>query len=174
MNPDTCLHFRQDDLIAESYVAMAGPLCRFIASRIGNAAEAEDLTQEIFARLLEYNALLSAETLPRFLYRMARNLITDHFRRHACRKSAAEYFARFTPAAVHNTEEQIAANDLLRIERQVVGAMPRRKASVYALYIYDDFSAADIAAELQISRRTVENHIFSARCELRKALAGAI
>lgn len=174
MNPNLRLPLRQDKLIAESYAAMAGPLRRFIASRIGNATEAEDLTQEIFVRLLEYNALLSAETLPRFLFRIARNLITDYFRRHACRKRAAEYFACFTPVAVRNTEEQIAANDLLCIEQQVVAAMPHRKASVYTLYIYDDFSATDIAAALQISRRTVENHIFSARCDLRKAMANVI
>lgn len=174
MNQPFRMIVRRDDIISECYTALREPLCRYVASRVGNAADAEDMAQEVFVRLLEYNALLTPETLPRFIWRIARNLITDYFRRHACRKSAAEYFAQFAPVSARNTEEEIAAAEVLHIEHEVVARMPRRKARVYGLYVRECRSSDEIAADLGISRRTVENHIFSARCELRKALADAI
>lgn len=173
MNRSYRLIVRQDELIAESYEALRTPLRRFIASRIGGDAEAEDMVQDVFAKILEYDRVLTPDTLAGFVYTTARNMITDWFRRHACRRSAAEYFARFAPRSTHETEEQVAVGDLRRLEEEVVAAMPRRKAHVYCLYVREGRSSEQIAQSLGLSRRTVENHIFSARTDLREALAYA-
>lgn len=168
------IEIRRDSLIAECYATLCEPLRRYAESYICNRTEAEDLVQDVFIRLLDYNTLLNEQSLHGLVYRIARNLITDHFRRNACRKSAAEYFSRFGTSVTRNTEETVSANELLRIEQSVFAAMPPRKAQVYMLYVHENRSAGEISARLNLSRRTVENHIFSARCDLRKALACAV
>src|SRR5262245_32495268 len=57
-------------------------LRRFIRRRVPNAADAEDILQDVFAELVEANSLLMPiEHLTGWLFRVARNRITDLFRK---------------------------------------------------------------------------------------------
>src|SRR6186713_1307715 len=67
------------------------PVFGFLLSLTGERAIAEDLLQETFLRVLERQA--SYEELGQFramLFRIARNLCADHFRRNSRRRPAAE------------------------------------------------------------------------------------
>lgn len=176
MNPTSqILSFaRQDELILKAYLSRRDAIRGYILKRIGNYADSEDLTQDVFARLLEYNTLLTEQTLPSFIYTIARNQVIDYLRRHACSRRAAEYFFVHSHRSIRNTEEQIAVNELERLEEQSVAAMSPRKAKVYLLYVHENRSVDEISESLQLSRRTVENHIFSARVDLREALRCAL
>ena len=57
-------------------------LYRYIYSRTGNAATAEDLTGEVFARFLETlrSGRNPPRSLPAWLYTTAHNLVVDHYR----------------------------------------------------------------------------------------------
>ncbi|MCI3920391.1 RNA polymerase sigma factor SigZ [Paenibacillus sp. TRM 82003] len=65
-------------------------LRNFIRSRVRHAQDAEDLLQEIFLRVhRSIGALSGEEKLQGWLYRIARNAITDYYRKNA-RKGAME------------------------------------------------------------------------------------
>ena len=54
----------------------------FIAARVNDPAETEDLLQEIFLRIHRHlDSVDSAERLQGWLYRIARNAVIDHYRR---------------------------------------------------------------------------------------------
>ncbi len=165
---------RQDELIASAYLCRRDAIRGYILKRIGNIADSEDLTQDVFTRLLEYNTLLTEQTLPSFIYTIARNHVIDYLRRHACSRRAAEYFFIHSNRSTRNTEEQIAVNELESLEQQSIAQMSPRKAKVYLLYVHENRSVDEISESLQLSRRTVENHIFSARVDLREALRCAL
>lgn len=61
------------------------PLFRFIWSRVQDQATAEDLTGELFVRMVHSLPNYRANGAPfrAWLYRIARNLITDHHRKHS-------------------------------------------------------------------------------------------
>jgi RNA polymerase sigma-70 factor (ECF subfamily) len=164
----------QKDLLAKVYVERRGQIMGYIRKRIGLVAESEDLTQEVFLRLIERPALLVEETLARYIYATARNLVIDYLRRHASSRRAQEYFAQHAPHATRCTEEQIAANELEALEAESIRQMSPRKAEIYLLYIHENQPIDQIASTLRLSRRTVENHIFSARIEVRDALRHAL
>lgn len=164
----------QKDLLAKVYMERRGQIMGYIRKRIGLAAESEDLTQEVFLRLIERPALLVEETLARYIYATARNLVIDYLRRHASSRRAQEYFAQHAPHATRCTEEQIAANELEALEAESIRQMSPRKAEIYLLYIHENQPIDQIASTLGLSRRTVENHIFSARIEVRDALRHAL
>ena len=68
--------------LAEIYDRYAEPIYRYLYRYLGNAAQAEDLTGEVFVRLLE---ALNTRRGPRdrlqgWLYRVAHNLAMDWFR----------------------------------------------------------------------------------------------
>jgi RNA polymerase sigma factor (sigma-70 family) len=109
----------QDRRLSEIIAEQRSRLGKFIRRRVPDPSDAEDIVQEVFYELVEANRLLMPiEHVTGWLFRVARNRITDLFR-----KKKAE---TFSDAAVENEE-----GELLRIEDQ----LPSPDAGPEALYL---------------------------------------
>ena len=72
----------QDRRISEVVAEERSRLRSFIRKRVPNEADVEDLLQEVFSELVEANRLLMPiEYVTAWLFRVARNRITDLFRK---------------------------------------------------------------------------------------------
>jgi RNA polymerase sigma factor (sigma-70 family) len=72
----------QDTRIAETIAREGGRLRRFITSRTADRLDAEDILQDVFFELVEaYRLMQPIEHVGAWLFRVARNRITDYFRR---------------------------------------------------------------------------------------------
>jgi RNA polymerase sigma factor (sigma-70 family) len=110
---------RQDDQISEVVERERSRLRNFIRRRVPDPADAEDIVQEVFYELVEANRLLMPiEHVTGWLFRVARNRITDLFR-----KKKPENFA---DAALEDEE-----GELLEIE----DLLPSADAGPEALYV---------------------------------------
>lgn len=163
----------QNDRIADAYQRWYGALYGFICKRIGwdRTEDAEDLVQDTFLHLLSCRTPLDGDRLVRFIYTVAKNQVIDYLRHHACIVAARSFFQEHARRVSHNTEEMVAAHELERLEKESLDRMPRRKAQVYALYTHEGKSVQEISCQLALSRRTVENHIFRARSEIREYIS---
>jgi len=109
----------QDRQISEIVVKERSRLRNFIRRRVPDPSDAEDIVQEVFYELVEANRLLMPiEHVTGWLFRVARNRITDLFR-----KKKPE---NFSDSAVESEE-----GDLLQIE----DLLPSPDAGPEALYI---------------------------------------
>src|ERR1039458_7503009 len=109
------LMIEQDRQISEVIAEEQSRLRSFIRRRVPNEADVEDLLQELFYELVAANRLLMPiEFVTGWLYRVARNRITDLFR-----KKRPE---NFTDAVVENEE-----GELLRSEERRVGKEGRSR-----------------------------------------------
>jgi RNA polymerase sigma factor (sigma-70 family) len=73
---------RQDRQISEIFAAERSRLRNFIRRRVPDPADAEDIVQEVFYKLVEANRLLMPiDHVTGWLFRVARNRITDLFRK---------------------------------------------------------------------------------------------
>ena len=84
------------------YDHYVGPLYRFCLARVGNETDAEDLTEEIFLKVIRSVGGFEWRPLPRgesgeerspfraWLFRIARNHVVSHYRRTAARPTAGE------------------------------------------------------------------------------------
>lgn len=79
------------EAVAELYQAHVQPIYRYIFHRVGEAAAAEDLTSEVFLKALEGLGRYEHRGAPlaAWLFRIARDRVSDHHRRRA-RRSAAD------------------------------------------------------------------------------------
>ena len=76
------LHVTTNDT-ATVWSDFAQPLRRFIRGRVGDDALADDLLGEAFLRIHRGLGTLDApERLGAWLFRIARNVIADHYRNH--------------------------------------------------------------------------------------------
>ena len=109
----------QDRRISEIVAGERSRLRNFIRRRVPDPSDAEDIVQEVFYELVEANRLLMPiEHVTGWLFRVARNRITDLFR-----KKRPEPFSE---AAVENED-----GELLQIE----DLLPSPDAGPEALYV---------------------------------------
>lgn len=163
-----------DRLITEYYEEYRQSVFFYICRRIENRSDAEDLTQDAFLRLLEYRMMIRRDTLKYFLFTIVRNLLNDYLRRYYKRQEIDRYLYDTLPVTTVEPESRIVADELRRLESQRVSALTEQRRKVYIMSRFQDKSAEDIAEELKLSRRTVENHLFISRREVREFIRRCI
>jgi RNA polymerase sigma factor (sigma-70 family) len=97
----------QDQRISEAIDRERPRLRNFIRRRVGDQSDAEDILQDVFYELVEaYRLMKPVEQVTAWLFRVARNRITDLFR------GKQREALRSEPAVVENGE-MLALEDLL-------------------------------------------------------------
>ncbi|MDN0080420.1 sigma-70 family RNA polymerase sigma factor [Bacteroides gallinaceum] len=163
-----------DRLITEYYEEYRQSVFFYICRRIENRSDAEDLTQDAFLRLLEYRMMIRRDTLKYFLFTIVRNLLNDYLRRYYKRQEIDRYLYDTLPVTTVEPESRIVADELRRLESRRVSALPEQRRKVYIMSRFQDKPADDIAEELNLSKRTVENHLFISRREVREFIRRCI
>ena len=149
-----------DKALTRLYVAHRRGIKAYLNSRVGDAAIADDLTQEAFLRLAEggANAVVNGRA---WLYRTAHNLAIDHYRREARHRTDTvdtEQLAAVvddTPAA----EELAAARSTLDRVRSVLEELPKRTQQVFVATRIDGMTYSEAAKHLGISGSSVQKHL---------------
>lgn len=163
----------RNSIVEAAYRRLHDGLTVFICNRVGNRDTAEDLCQDVFLRLLEYD-LLTPKTITSLVYIIARHLIVDWARRRQCRDTVMNYLWHNEVTACNTTLHEVVCHDLEYIEKRHIARLSPMRAMVYRLNRYEGKSTVDIAAALGISPRTAESHLFCARKEMRQYMRGCI
>ena len=171
----------QDERITGVLKREQARLRNFIRRRVRDAGDAEDILQDVFYELVEANRLLMPiEHVTSWLFRVARNRITDLFR-----KKKPE---SFSDAAVQNTDgELVQLEDLLPstdagpealYARQVlleevesaIDELPEEQREVFMAHELEGRSFKEIAAETGVSVNTLLSRKRYAVLRLRERL----
>ena len=153
-------------LITDSYQNYHRSVYLYILYKIGKDEDAKDLAQDVFLRLMDYKQMLRPETVKYFIFSICRNLVTDYLRRHYKMQEITSYFLDQIPTSTNDVESQIIANDISTCEQNRVLRLPAQR--------FGHKSSADISACLGLSVRTVENHLFISRKEIREYIQQCI
>ncbi|WP_303010698.1 sigma-70 family RNA polymerase sigma factor [uncultured Bacteroides sp.] len=162
------------NIITRSYEKYYQVILTYITCRITHRYEAEDLTQDVFVRLLDYKQMLRPDTVRYFLFTIARNIVTDYIRRYYKKQEIDSYIYDTASVSTNETEEKVIGDDLLAMERARLQAMPEQRKLVYILNRFENKTSPEIADELNLSCRTVENHLFLGRREMREFFRNCI
>jgi RNA polymerase sigma factor (sigma-70 family) len=154
-------------------------LLRFLTARTGDAAEAEDLLQELWLRAGRYDAGPVGNGRA-YLYRMAQNLIVDRLRekqrRMARERRWTDQETDFAPPGVEaadrgqTAEEEMLAREEVATLVSAVTNLPTGARRAFELHKLQGLSHAEVAARLGISKSGVEKHMAVAMKYLRRAL----
>jgi RNA polymerase sigma-70 factor (ECF subfamily) len=123
---------------------------RYVVARIGNSAEAEDLTEEVFLKMLGAIGGFRWREVPfsSWLFRIAHNAIATHYRRSAQRggttSELSEDMADGRPDLATSVEERITMDEV----RRAAQLLPDAQREVIALRFAVGLSIADTAKAL--------------------------
>lgn len=146
---------QQSQLVASLFRTHAPAVFRRARRMLGNAADAEEATQDIFVRVLRNaEAFEHQAKLTTWLYQITTNYCLNVLRD---RKRRGElYQAHVAPAAPDRQVEPARADDLALLRRLLATGDERQvKAAVY-VYL-DGMSHEEAAVLLGVSKRTVGN-----------------
>ena len=135
-----------------------------------NPAVAEDLCQDVFLRACgKLDSVRSPEAVKFWLFRLAKNICRDHYRR--SRKVGFDSLDdRADLAAALNKGEPDDFEDRLVRLKSSVEALPRKLREVLILRIYARLSYEDVARTLRIKEGTVMSRLHRGRRALREQL----
>ena len=155
----------QDRRISEVVRREQSRLRNFIRRRVPDSRDAEDVLQDVFYRLVEANSLLMPiEHVTAWLFRVARNRITDLFRKHQPES--------FSDIAVNDEDELRKLDDLLPspdagpdalLARSVlldeielaIEELPEEQRAVFVAHELEGHSFKEISAETGVSVNTL-------------------
>ena len=143
-------------------------LLRFLQGTVRDRDTAADLAQESYARVLAVQQSGEAITEPRaLLYRTARNLVIDQYRRSEVRGTYAAAEGDSSVDAVDLTagpealEPEVAAMSSQTVDALLtaIEGLPLGCREAFILHKFDGLSQAEVARQMGISVTMVERHI---------------
>lgn len=155
----------------QEYSAYRNFLYQFFITHVKIPAIAEDLAQDVFIKFWERrDRLTDIDNMDAWLYTLARNHLTDHYRRLAVEKkyqqSVWNHMERHTNRVLLEIYKKELENEIDHLLDQL---SPRQK-EVYLLSRENGLSLDEIAVRLKISPNTAKNHLVHALKVLRTGL----
>lgn len=136
-------------------------LYRFAYGYLKSEQESEELVQEVFTIIWEKRKDLKSElSFKSFLFTISFNIIKKHFRREAY---ISEYFKiRISEDIDLETTKKVTYDSLYHYVSELVEQLPERRKAIFIKSRFEGLSIKEIAEELQISHKTVENQLTDA------------
>jgi RNA polymerase sigma factor (sigma-70 family) len=159
---------RTDDQLADVVERERPRLRSFIRRRVADPRDAEDILQDVFRALVEANRLVvPIDHITGWLYRVARNRITDLFR---ARTGEPLELEDLLPSGDAGPEEAFARSVLLATLEQAIAELPPEQRDVFMAHEIDGRSFKEMSAATGVSVNTLLSRKRYAVLRLRERL----
>ncbi|MBV6288621.1 sigma-70 family RNA polymerase sigma factor [Pseudomonas aegrilactucae] len=152
------------DSLASLYKGYHGWLLVWLRRRLDCPHNAADMAQDTFIRLLGAGSYVAPREPRAFLATVARRLLIDRGRRQKLEQAYREALARHVEYLdqVPSPEQMLAAVQALEHIARALDLMSARAREVFILRHLEGLSHAQIAERLNVSTKTVQNHLVQA------------
>ena len=144
------------------------PLLRFLLSKNVTTEVAEDLIQNAFLYIWNHRKKIEPEkSLRAYLFRIGYTRMLNHFRdtqKVDNTDAVPESSTDLTP------EDHLQSSELKEAVDQAINAMPKKRREVFQLCFMQELTYKEAAKVMDITRKTVENHMGLAFKDVRAAL----
>ncbi|QBF24545.1 sigma-70 family RNA polymerase sigma factor [Pseudomonas tructae] len=134
----------------------------WLRSKLGNAADAADLAQDTFVRLLQRREQLELTAPRAFLRTIARGLVIDHWRREELHRAYLEALSHLPEAEVPSLETRELLLELLERIAQMLDGLKPKVRRAFLLAQCEGLTHQEIAEHMGVSLRSVERYVADA------------
>lgn len=141
-------------------------------NKAGAGGDSEDLTQEVFIRLIRFSDTIDVEKSEPYVFTIAHNLAVERSERiRVCKPHSAEWLDDLVDSTDYQPDhlcmEDERRQELASLVNDLINKLPHRQSQVIKLFIYEGLTYKEIALTLGITFRTVLRDITKAYSQLR-------
>jgi len=153
---------------AQLFEATYDGLFGFARSIVRDPQAAHDVLQDAYAKLWQIRESVDpARSLKALLYQMVRNYSLNHQRQRKTRSSESIDDSLTEPTAETDIEGEVDTIALTQRIHRWIASMPERRREAFVLSRFEGLSHEEIARVMNLTPRTVNNHIVLALQDLR-------
>jgi RNA polymerase sigma-70 factor (ECF subfamily) len=158
--PDTAGDMMDEQAFQVFYRQTSRPLWAYVSRVLGDRSQADDILQEAYLRLLRSRpSTTDPQELRAIVYKIASNLIVDHWRRARRERPSAEVVEADVPVESADVARRV---DFERVFRQL---RPQERAMMWLAYV-EGSDHREIAEAVGVKEKSVRVLLFRARKRL--------
>lgn len=147
------------------------PLCNYAYSTVKDMDDAEEIVQNAFFHIWDKRAALEVRTSMRsYLYRAVHNDCLNKIKHGKVKRMYAEHQLATGSNVAEDSSKQLQGKELSTLIHKAIETLPEQCGHVFKLSRFENMKYSEIAAHLDISVKTVENHMGKALRILREQL----
>ena len=139
--------------------------------RLKDHDQVQDITQDIFAYLWLKKEELQIDNLPAYLHVSVRNRVLNVFEKERRYIPIGELLYDGVHLQSSHADALALQNEFLKIYEALVGSLPDQRKKIFKRYYEEGLSTEEIASQLSLSRKTVQNQLGRAASFLRTRLS---
>lgn len=141
----------------------------FITHLVNSEAVAEELSQDIFENIwINRTKLPELRSLSSYMYKMSKNRAFNYLKHKNIEKA---YLQNHTTQEEVYVEEELDAKEIEMLILFEVERMPDQRKRIFLMSRFENLNNEEIAQQLNITKKTVENHLNLALKQIRKIIA---
>lgn len=154
------------------YIAHYAALFRYAYTMLNNDALAEEMVHQVFLKLLERNEpLVLRSSVKSYLYKAVHNECLNFIKHEKVKQMHIEKSENGINFHTETPSGRLQYKELTAQLQRAVNALPEQCRTIFQMSRFEELKYAEIARELGISVKTVENQIGKALKKLRVGLA---
>ncbi len=155
--------------------ALHGPLVHYAEGFVYDGAIAGDMVQEAFIRIWEGRERIDpGQSLKAFAYRTVRNLCLNRIRDVKTRENLLSERYQVPMHREATPDESLEAGHLSGLLEQWIDELPDRQREALRLSRFQGLSHEEVAEAMDVSPRTVNNHLVKALRTIRDRVRGDV
>ena len=138
---------------------LQGPLLRYLSRRTGSLEEAKDVLQEAYARVLAVQRTDAIQSLERYVWRSALNIMSDRRRSSRNRERLVQALSAGPEKVAPSAEAVADARERLTVVSGAVNELPLRCQQAFLLRIVRCLPFEDVGREMKVSSRMAKIYV---------------
>lgn len=165
------LHQGNRDVFGQVFKTYYERLCNYANTFLNNMDEAEEMVQGTFLTLWEKREVIDIQiSVKSYLYQAVHNNSLNRIKHNKVRRIYAGHVLNTVSDSTDAGNEKILADELEIKINEAVDSLPEQCRRVFQLSRFENLSYNEISMQLQISVKTIENHMGKALRILREKL----
>lgn len=155
----------------ELFRAWYQPLCNYACSLLKDMDEAEEVVQNVFFNIWNKRESLQVTTsIKAYLYRAVHNDCLNKIKHGKVRTMYAQDYKSSQGDSVVDSGKALEGKELNALIHKAIDSLPEQCGTVFKLSRFENLKYSEIAEQLEISVKTVENHMGKALKLMREKL----